>query len=216
VDGAVTPLFGVVSATFGRYREVESGFEIRSAELAYFTDLDSHSVLDTWKNPYTNETVPVPVSSLPPTTSRIATNLRMDSQAANTPGLQFRQNVSQPQIVGREIWFTESITAERDAGPTQAAFHYTDTTVIRARLADLDKHGATLTRCDTSYQSVSSWRTWLKMGSHPGVLIGFGNGYYGASINELPPAWIKATEKSRPRLLTDPTGILEAGDYQAR
>lgn len=210
VDGAVTPLFGVVSATFADYRELESGFEIRSAELAYFTDLDSGAVLESWKNPYTNEMVSVPASDLPPTTSRIGTNLQIESEAAPIPGLQFRQSVAPAKIVGREVWFTETVMARREARATQPAFYYNDSTVLRARLTDLDRPGASTVRCDTSHQSFSSWRTWMKMEPHAGGVVGFGNGFYGTTIDELPPAWIKATERFRPEILKDPAKVLQS------
>ena len=198
------------------YREVDGGYEIRSAELAYFTDLETESVVDTWTNPYTNEILHVPVSSLPPTTSRIDSSLRIESGSAPTPGLTVSHGVGKPQFVGREVWFKESFMALRNAGASDAVFHYSESTVLRARLAELDPHRAAPVRCDTSYQSVSSWRGWMKMASRPGSMIGFGNGYYGASLDQLPTAWIKATEKLRPELLADPARILEANNQPVR
>jgi hypothetical protein len=208
VDGAVTPLFGVVSATFTHYREVEGGFEMRSAELAYFTDLDTDTVLETWKNPYTNQVVSVPTAQLPPTTARIGTDLRIISSEPVIPGVQLSQSVSQPQMVGKEIWFNETIVVVKEAGATQPAFHYYDSTVLRARLPALDNQSTAPVRSETSFESVVSWRTWLKMGAHPGCMVGFGNGFYGASIRELPPAWLKATEIHRPEILANPEKIL--------
>lgn len=216
VDGVVTPAVGVISATFADYKEVESGFEIRSSELAYFTDLDSGAVLDSWHNPYTNEVVPVSASELAPTTTRIGASLLIDSEAALPPGLQLRHSVAAPQILGREVWFTETVMVRREARVSEPAFHYNESTVLRARLTDLSQSNALPVRCDTSYQSVSSWRTWMKMATHPGGVVGFGNGFYGTSIDELPPAWIKATERYRPEILRDPAKMLQTKSPQVR
>lgn len=216
VDGALTPLFGVASATFASYRDVDGEYEIRSAEIAYFTDLHTGDVLDSWKNPYTGEVVSVPVSRLPPTTSRIGANLRIDSQAPPVPGVQVNQSVSPPQFMGREVWFTETIAVLREAGANQPAFYYSDSTVLRGRLDEIEKYRTAPVRCDTSYQSVVSWRSWLKMGSHPGCMVGFGNGIYGASMDELPAGWINATKKSRPEILSDPGRILQADRAPSR
>lgn len=210
VDGAVTPMFGVVSATFASYREVGGAYEIRSAEVAYFVDLDTDRVLEEWTNPFTNEILVVPVSNLPATTARVGTDLRFESQAPAIPGVQWSQSVSQPRIVSGEVWFTETIVVLRAASSAEPTFHYSDSTVLRARVTDLGKHRASSVRCSTSYQSVVSWRPWLKMGPHPGCMVGFGNGLYGVSIDELPPAWIKATEKHRPEILTDPATIIDS------
>jgi hypothetical protein len=130
--------------------------------------------------------------------------------------VQFSQSVSQPQIVGKEVWFNETIVALREASSTQPAFHYTDSTVLRARLAEFDKHSTAPVRSETSYQSVVSWRTWLKMDAHPGCMVGFGNGLYGTSIQELPHEWIKATELQRPEILTDPEAMLASNSRKPR
>jgi hypothetical protein len=50
----------------------------------------------------------------------------------------------------------------------------------------------------------------MKMASHPGAVVGFGNGFYGTTIDELPPAWIKATEKFRPEILKDPARMVQS------
>lgn len=212
VDGAVTPLFGVVSATFTSFREVEGGFEMRGAEVAYYTDLDTETVLETWKNPYTNRVVSVPVSDLPASTARIGTDLRIVSRDPAIPGVTLSQSVSQPQIVGKEIWFNETIAVLKEGSSTAPAFHYNDRTVLRARLSEIDENSSAPLRSETSFQSVVSWRTWLKMDARPGCMIGFGNGLYGTSINDLPPAWIKATEGRRPAILTDPASLLESNN----
>jgi hypothetical protein len=216
VDGALTPLFGVVSATFASYREAEGGFEIRSAEIAYFTDMETGEVLDKWRNPYTEEVVSVPVSEAPAAASRIGANLRIDSQAALPPGVEVAQSVSPPQVVSSEVWFTETIAVLRQATAKEPAFHFNDTTVLRARLREIDSHPKAPVRCSTSYQAVVSWRPWLNMGLHPGCMVGFGHGFYGASIDELPENWTTATRRRRPEILLDPGKLLEAKNAPSR
>jgi hypothetical protein len=216
VDGALTPLFGVVSATFASYREVEGEFEIRSAEIAYFTHLETGEVLDNWRNPYTEEVVSVPVSEAPATASRIGADLRIVSRAALPPGVEVMQSVSPPQVVGSEVWFTETIAVLREARGKEPAFHFNDTTVLRARLSEIDKYPKAPVRCSTSYQAVVSWRPWLKMGLHPGCMVGFGHGFYGASIDELPANWTIATKRRRPEILSDPSKLLEADNAPSR
>jgi hypothetical protein len=209
-------MFGVVSATFSTYREQEAGYEVRSAEIAYFTDLSADSVIQAWTNPYTKEVVDVPASSLPPTTALIGKDMRFQLQGSAPPGVEFSQSVSQPKGARGEVWFTESIAAKRHASPPEPAFFYNDTTVLRARLADLEAADTSPPNCATSFQSVVSWRTWLKMGSHPGCMVGFGNGSYGITVDELPPAWIKETTKRRPEILRDPAMLLRTDSQQPR
>jgi hypothetical protein len=61
VGDVVTPLFGVLSAVFSRYRSTSAGYVVVSYEQAYYTDLDSGRVVERMKNPYTGDTVEVPV-----------------------------------------------------------------------------------------------------------------------------------------------------------
>jgi hypothetical protein len=61
IDAELTPLMGMVTGTFSRYRLLEDGSTTgTSFELAFYTDLESGEVLDTLTMPYTGKTVKVP------------------------------------------------------------------------------------------------------------------------------------------------------------
>jgi hypothetical protein len=67
VDDEMKPLYGVVAATFGRYRpRADGGYDGASYEIPFFTDLETGAPLERWLNPYTGETVAVPQTALPP------------------------------------------------------------------------------------------------------------------------------------------------------
>jgi hypothetical protein len=66
VDEVVTPLFGVLSAVFSRYRYTGSEYVVVAYEQAYYTDLETGRVVDRMRNPYTGAVVDVPVYSRPP------------------------------------------------------------------------------------------------------------------------------------------------------
>ncbi len=210
VDGAVTKLFGVVSATFARYRRVGPEYEVVGSELAFFTDLVTGEALDLWTNPYTAESIQVPIARLPPMTMRIGTDLQFRSDTPKVPGLQFSQAVEQPMALTGEIAFVERVTAVRDGTASLPPFYYSDSTIMRVRTNDVPLDESVSVNCLTSFQSVVSWRPWMKMGARPGSMVGFGIGRYGATIHDLPAAWIRATQKFFPDVLTDP-GLMLAG-----
>ncbi|MEE8305783.1 MAG: hypothetical protein V3R81_00885 [Gammaproteobacteria bacterium] len=61
VDAEITPLFGMITGTFGRYRVLADGSIVNNSfELAFYTDLESGEVLETFTLPYTGKTVSVP------------------------------------------------------------------------------------------------------------------------------------------------------------
>jgi hypothetical protein len=209
VDGQVTPLFGLTAATFARYRPRDDGFEVVGFEQAYFTDLGAGEVLDRFTNPYTGETVAVPVTSLPPTKSFIGPNLRFAAPPNLPPNVSLRQSVDAPERIGDELIYVEHLDAVRAADHGKRAFRYSETTTLRANVGDVENPALVHAPCQTSFVAVVDWRPWLNMGDHPGAMLGAAVGGYGTSLEALPAAWLKATARLRPDLLSRPGASLD-------
>jgi hypothetical protein len=209
VNGVMTPLFDVVSATFSRYRRLADGnYRSVSVEQAYFLDLQNGEWLHSFANPYTGATVKVPTGGYPPTETIFTTDLEMRF-AKPQPGMVLN-HVSTPFIVqGDDVMMTEVITATMTppAGGKPGLFH--EVTGLHARLSDLHQPDAKKVRCETSYTSVKSWSGWLDMGDHPGETVSTGQGVYGATLAGLPAPWLAAARRHRPELLADPIKILD-------
>jgi hypothetical protein len=212
VDGDVIPLFGLFSATFSRYRATPAGFEIKGFEQAYFTDLETDTVLPELKNPYTGETVQVPVTSLPPSTLVVGPDLGFHSADELPKNVRFDMSASGPEAIGDEVFFTERVSASRAIGGSARRSWYNDVTSLRATREDLDRSGARVARCQTSWQGVVSWRPWLRMGDRPGEMVAFAHGGYGVALGDLPRPWLEATARLRPDLLTRPEAGLGLPD----
>jgi hypothetical protein len=207
IDGETTPLFGVTAATFARWRPHGDGYEVIGFEQAYFTDLQTNQVLDTFVNPYTGERVAVPVTAMPPSRLLLGADLSL-RPAAVPPGMTLGVSVSPPEQIGDDVIFVERNRAAMPVSPTRR-FFYNDTTAMRAKLHDLSSSDAARVPCQTSFQSILSWRPWLHMGDRPGQMCGFGQGLYGVSIEHLPDNWIEATRRIRPELLVYPEAVIE-------
>jgi hypothetical protein len=209
VEDRMTPLYGLAAATFSRYRRMaDGGFAGVGLEQAYFTDLATGKVLENWLNPYTGDTVSVPVTRTEPSAFTIDRNLRF-GPPVETPGVTVDHSVPPSQIVGDDIWFTEQLLAEVQPTGAAAAFHYNELTTMHASCADLRRPGARRVPCETHFSATVGWRPWLKMGDRPGHLLGDGEGRYGVSVENLPPVWVEATRRSRPEIIRDPLGVLE-------
>ncbi len=208
VDAEITPLFGVVSATFARYRPMASGgYAAVNAEYAFFTDPASGRAMERFRNPYTGETVAVPGGGVAPAKLTILPDLRLQLGQA-IPGVQFDHRVGPVETRGDDVWITE-VTRTSLARPGQAKpFRYSESTTLHARRSELDAPGAMRVRCETSFTNVVSWRPWLNMGDRPGHLMAIGAGRYGTRIADLPPAWIDATRARHSELLADPAAVL--------
>lgn len=209
VDAEITPLYGVVAATFARYRpHAAGGYEAVTTEQAYFTDLETGAWIKSYKNPYTGETVTVPASGFKP--NRIIISPDVDLRLATpVPGIQFDHHVLPVEIRGDDVWLTE-VTRTAGAVPGSAKpFRYSESVVLHARRSELEARNAKQVTCETTFNGVVSWRPWLKMGDRPGHLLGIGAGRYGATMETLPAVWISATREHRPDLLSNPIAVLD-------
>jgi hypothetical protein len=207
VDGAMTPLFGVVNACFSRYRAREGGgFFGARGEVTYYTDFGSGEVVQTALNPYTNAAMPLPARGYPPSPVRIQADATIAISEA--PGVEFRNVVDDPQVSGNDVSLCESSMAKTPL-PGGGVSLYNEVLTYRAKANDLARTDLKRVACDIAVTSTVSWRSWMGMGDRPGVLLTVGTGSFVSSIDELPPAWVKAASQSRPELLANPLAFLD-------
>lgn len=205
VNGAMTPLFDVVSATFSRYRRLNDGtYRGVSIEQAYFVDSVTGDLLRTFANPYTGKTVKVPVGGYPPTSLVFGADLAMHVSKP-PPGLVLGHRVTPLVVQGDDVTMTEITTI----GVGGKSPFYQAVVGLHARASELGRYGVKKVRCETSYTSVSRWASWLEMGDHAGETVATGQGIYGAMTSGLPKPWVAAAQQHRPELLTDPGKLLD-------
>lgn len=210
VGAEVRPLYGVVAATFARYRALADGrYEGLTYEVAYFTDLETGKVMDRWLNPYTNQTVDVAHTFAPVARIVIGESLEIMPEPA-IPGLQMRHATRPPLIIGPDLWWTEEVFTQAQIPGLPAPLRYSEVVTLQASLAELASPKGARVTCRNAYASVVNWRPWLKMGDAPGHLMGNGAGAYGIAMADLPTAWIEATKARHPDVWTDPGARLAA------
>ena len=210
VDDESMPLFGLASATFARFRPAaDGGFEGASYEVPFFTDLTTGAALEQFVNPYTGETVTVPQSALPPSRIAISPDFVVTTPGA-PPRLEYKHRILPPITSGDDVWMVEETFSAIQSPTRPKPLHYSEVTTIHARASELSAPNVRKVRCETIYESVSSWRPWLKMADHPGHLTGTGAGRYGAPLEDLPENWRKAAAVLRPDVLKAPSAPLDA------
>lgn len=210
VDGESRALYGVIGATFSRYRRRPDGaYDGISKEIPYFYDLATGKVIDTFRNPYTNEDVAVEHGGYPPARIIIGRDLKL-SVPTPMPGLTLEDDIVGREILGDDVFLTEQTVSAFQAPGMTKPVRYSDVVTIHASLADLQRPGVSRVRAQNSYVSTVSWRPWLKMGDRPGHLTGVGYGGYGASVNDLPKTWRDAVAVRHPEVLKDPASALPA------
>lgn len=208
VNGAMVPMFDVVSATFSRYRRLPNGdYHGASLEQAYFLDKDSGEWLQSYANPYTGKTVKVPTGGYPATAVVFTTGLEMKVPQL-PPGMVLNHTTSPITVQGDDVMLTE-VTSATTTLPGGISSPYHEVVGLHARLSEINRSDAKKVRAETSYTSVKAWRTWLDMAGHPGETVSTGLGLYGVRLSDLPKVWLDPARKHRPELLADPLKLLD-------
>lgn len=211
IDKKAVPMLGILAGTFSQYRRVdENTFEAHALEVAYFTDLASGKLLETWENPVTGKVVEVPQTRMGP--SRIlmrAEGLEVPRPSGEAAGMQIRHQFMDPiQFQGR-VWITEEIrVASEPREPGGKAFRYNEMTTYESRLADLENPEITAAPVNVQYHSLVSFRPWMGFGDTPGHTTARGFGSRETRVEDLPPYYLELTERHHPDVLNDPIAAL--------
>lgn len=225
VDGAITPLLGMVTGTFGRHWVLDDGsVEKVSFELAFYTDLESGEVLDKITIPYTNKTVKVPRLLLGPSTSRTLpvfhskkqSNTPPEADSASTAAMRPAGSSQVEEWLGpvtskeNDIWISQSSSAIRvPTDPDARNVIYSEALNSTAAYSDLLNPDLPSVASKLGYTGISTWRPWMEMGSHPGHTTSSGFGGKAFRVEDLPDDYRAMAERYYPEALANPAAILD-------
>ena len=215
VDARAIPMVGILAGTFSQYKRLdEDTFEAHALEVAYFTDLKTGKLLETWKNPVTGTVVDVPQTRMGP--SRIlvrAQGLEIPRPVGEATGMQINHVFEEPIINGGRVYVTEEIRVEAEARqPGKQGFRYNEMTTYQSSLADLNNPAITAAPVDVQFHSVVTFRPWMGFGDTPGHTTARGFGGRVTRLDELPPYYVELTRQYHPDVIADPLGALEIKD----
>jgi hypothetical protein len=211
VDHKATPMWGILAGTFSRYRRIrDDAYEARALELAFFTDLASGRLLETWDNPFTGRRIEVPRISMGPSTFVLtAEGLTVTTAAGEAVGMDIRHRFK-PAVVHRDqVWITEEINvAGTPPGPEAKPFAYNEMSTYHALKSDLDDPAQASVPTQVQFHSLVTWRPWMGFGDTPGHTTARGSGLRAASIEEFPTDYLELAERFHPDVLDDPLAAL--------
>jgi hypothetical protein len=211
IDAATTPLFRVLSQIFSRFRRRPDGaWDAVLFEFVYFADLETRALLETWRNPFTGDVVPVPQTTLGPT--RLTYLPTLDVTRPPMPGLDLRfdHHVLVEGQSGDDLWITErldSVMPSPAPGVPDFGFHEAFTFHVSSR-ARADR-SRTCAGAGVQKFNVLGWRPWMAMGTRPGVTVTRGFGRVAADLQDIPPRFRELNAGPGRALLEGIEGILE-------
>ncbi len=215
VDHQAIPMLGILAATFSRYRRVdENSFNIRSIEVAYFTDLKTEKLIETWDNPVTGKRVEVPQTRMGPSSIVMTANGLEVDPVGEARGMRLDHYFRKPVEQGDEVWITEEIRVNGQR-PGDAPFVYNEMSTYQARREDLNDPQQASVPTRVQFQSLVTFRPWMGFGDTPGHTTARGIGWRAPRIEDLPPYYLELTEKHHPDVLNNPLAVLAAEDSSA-
>jgi len=210
VGDRLTPLFGMEIGNIARTRTIDGGFAATALEMVFFTDLATGRRTGSIVNPYTGEKLPRNDSLVGPTTINYA--LDGTEYPAALPGvkLEIEPVMKVFAVVGDDIWIRDDSTAR--VTPVAAGaprFWVSDWSTYQGSRAALADASLASVPGHVTFNSVSSWIDWMKMGDRPGYMLSRGSGRKFARFDELPASFLDIVRERYPAIVKDPGGALD-------
>jgi hypothetical protein len=210
VDGSATPMFGLLAATFSRHRKSsDTSYEARAFEIAYFTDLSTGKLLESWTNPYTNKTVKVPQTRSLMGPVEIEAEGLSPIDVARIAALDFGHRFRSPVRIGDDVSITEEIRIRSKADAAGPRFRYNENTTYTAQLKHIADPALATVPTSIAYQSLVGFAPWMGFEGIDGMNMGRGLGRRIAETSEFPPYFLELTEKYHADVLHDPGGAID-------
>lgn len=211
VGTTLTPLFTNLVGTIQRIRYLpDGGFELTQLEMVIAQDLETGEPLESWKNPYTGETLPVRVNPVGPTTTRYrADNSRvLPKEIGGTP-IEATAMTHAPIIVGDDVFLRDESTARVFTPGRDKPFEVNDIAVYHGSLANLSDPKVKVGEATVFFAEVTGWQRWMNMGDRPGNLTSRLGGRKLSRYEDLPEAWRRRIAQIAPQIAADPIAALD-------
>jgi hypothetical protein len=210
IDGSATPMFGLLAATFSRHRKLsDTSYEARALEIAYFTDLATGKLLESWTNPFTNRTVKVPQTRSLMGPVEIKGEGLSPINVARFATLDFGHRFRAPVQIGDDVSITEEIRIRNKAEGAGPRFRYNENTTYTSQLKHLTDPTLATVPTSIAYQSLVGLAPWMGFDGIDGMNMGRGLGRRIAETREFPPYFLELTEKYHADVLDDPSGAID-------
>jgi hypothetical protein len=225
------PVFGYAGTGVLQAEYDPAGFlKLKSRETGYFTDLRTGEPLETWKNPFTDETVEVYHFYNPLLAGRLGAEMpRFQMGPGNDPPTLMNEGTVFPgpdgkipfvmpwQQFGDDLMVAWDYTHDHvnpvppggwPKSGTGARITPSEHFTFNCSRRQMDDRGEPTVRVLAGFTRQSNWWPWMKMGGHQyadGILIGRMFSHKGlGGTRDVEPKILKYIEKHAPEYLTLP------------
>lgn len=213
IDHKATPMYGILAATFSQYKKLaDDAYGARALEVAYFTDLTTGRLLETWKNPFSGTTVEIPQTRMGPSSLILtAEGLRVDIPQGEAAGMQLDHRFRPPVVQGDHVWVTEEINVAGTPRHSGAKpFVYNEMSTYHALKSHLDDPERANVPVSVDFHGLVTFRPWMGFGDIPGHTTARAAGRRAERIEDLPGYYLELTQRYHADVLNDPLALLNA------
>lgn len=210
---AAVALFDVAGFSWSTVTQIgESRYRVDGVEAGYFLDRNTGEPLDHWTNPLNNlETTVRHYRSW----SHIVVSPEGLEPVLDKPrpaGFSFSATSGDPMIMNGNIWIHEDLIGQFPSAPKSTfadplqyfgpVLTATSLATWSAAVAELADPAAAFVPSMLSYQTLGSWRPFMRMGSAPGLISWRMFGAKQPSVDAVPTALRERVIKDYPDFLT--------------
>lgn len=191
-------LFAYQGYTISRLETTETGYRLLGREVGLFLDHRTGRIMETWRNPFTQESLPVIQIWNDPV------NQSFEYDANTLPYIrQFLPStkLGESVVYHSELFpFYPHVLSQRLYGEYVQSeyFQSAEFYEYRTRLTDLADSLATSVPAEISFTWFAPWLPFMKMGDREGHLVFVCRGYKVASLAEIPELLRKTVMQHNP------------------
>ena len=209
------PLFRIQGFGMSRVTRLPDGrYQNLHREVVYYLDLEKDEILETWHNPFTDETVAVFDTHNDPVNSHYATSFK---QTFGTKESGF-ETVEFPFVLPWEVFGDRAVVSfavntrwptplpekqwpREHFGPWYRTSEYFQ---IHASLSELNDPDVKKASYTGAWQKIAPWHPWMLMDDAEGGILGITNVFSLSGTHELPRHVREYTERNYPKYLHAP------------
>ena len=180
VEGELAvPCFDVEGCAWSKITRIDDAhMEFANVEAGYYLDRATGEPLDVWRNPING--LDCKIKHYRSFQYSVATaDATQPKQERAIPGLEYKGVVPPAQIIGDQVWMFEDLFVKMPNKPKESfadPLEYVGPNIVSTSLAtwtaevsDLNDPKMAFVPSTLSYQTLNSWRPFMRMGTTPGV-----------------------------------------------
>lgn len=182
-------------------RQPDGSWKYRMREAGWFCDLESHQVLNEWRNPL-NDRLVRPAHYNSKQQLRFAPDGVVSPASSPLPvGLEWQGTLTEPVIAANDVWSAEELLVRVPAPAGGAGARVqTSLATLHSDLRDLLRPTSAWVPASLAYQTLGSWQPWLEMGDATGVVSWRLAGRKCATVEGIPESIRTRIQREHPEV----------------